>query len=135
MDQKRLDLKLSSTFEQLSEAVEILQDFIPTLNLDEHLSYKVILLASEALTNAMEHGNQWDENKVTKLCLIKDHDHVELTVTDEGAGIQWKERDPRTRQNREETHGRGQYFMKTMADEVHIDEKSSTLRLVFYHQT
>ena len=71
MSQKKLDLVLGSTFEELDCAVEALQEFIPTMELDDDLAYRVILLASEALTNAMEHGNQWDENKEATLSLIK----------------------------------------------------------------
>lgn len=71
MSQKRLELVLGSTFEELDCAVEALQEFIPTMELDDDLAYRVILLASEALTNAMEHGNQWDESKEATLSLVK----------------------------------------------------------------
>lgn len=135
MHQKKLELKLSSTFKNLDDAVEALQDFVPTLDLDDDLAYRVILLASEALTNAMEHGNQWDETKEATLHLVKEEDRVELTVTDEGDGIYWTQRDPLTEANRLADHGRGQYFMQTMADEVHVEQQGRRLRLIFYCQT
>ena len=132
MHQKRLDLKLASTFEELDRAVEELQDFVPSLDLDDDLSYRVILLASEALTNAIEHGNQWDEKKKATLSLIREGDKIELIVTDEGEGIHWTQRDPLEEENRLSDHGRGQYFMQKMADEVHIDQESCRLSLVFH---
>ena len=132
MHPKRLDLRLSSTFDELDRAVEALQEFIPSLNLEDDLSYRVILLASEALTNALEHGNEWDENKKATLSLIKEKDRVELCVTDEGGGIHWTQRDPLAESNMLHERGRGQYFMKQMADEVHIEKDGGTLRLVFY---
>ncbi len=135
MFQKKLELELSSTFKDLDNAVEALQDFVPTLNLDENLAYRVILLASEALTNAMEHGNKWDEEKKTILYLGKEEDQIELTVTDEGDGIFWTERDPLTEANRLADHGRGQYFMRTMADEVHVESHGRRIRLIFFCQT
>lgn len=135
MDQKKLDLKLASTFKDLDYAIETLQDFIPMLELEDDLAYRVILLASEALTNAMEHGNQWDENKEATLCLVSEGGRIELTVTDEGDGIHWAQHDPLTEVNRIADHGRGQYFMQTMADEVHIEQQGCMLRLVFYGQT
>lgn len=135
MHQKKLELKLSSTFKNLDDAVEALQDFVPTLDLDDDLAYRVILLASEALTNAMEHGNQWDETKEATLHLMKEGDRVELTVSDEGDGIYWTQRDPLTEANRLADHGRGQYFMRTMANEVHVEQQGRRLRLIFYCQT
>lgn len=135
MHQKKLELKLSSTFKNLDDAVEALQDFVPTLDLDDDLAYRVILLASEALTNAMEHGNQWDETKEATLHLVKEEDRVELTVSDEGDGIYWTQRDPLTEANRLADHGRGQYFMRTMANEVHVEQQGRRLRLIFYCQT
>lgn len=135
MHQKKLELKLSSTFKNLDDAVEALQDFVPTLDLDDDLAYRVILLASEALTNAMEHGNQWDETKEATLHLVKEGDRVELTVSDEGDGIYWTQRDPLTEANRLADHGRGQYFMRTMANEVHVEQQGRRLRLIFYCQT
>ncbi len=135
MSQKKLELELWSTFKDLDDAVEALQDFVPTLDLNDDLAYRVILLASEALTNAMEHGNQWDEKKGATLRLAKEGDRIELIVTDEGEGIHWTQRDPLTEANRLADHGRGQYFMRTMADEVHIEKQGRRLRLVFYCQT
>ncbi len=135
MHQKKLELNLSSTFKDLDDAVETLQDFVPTLDLDDDLAYRVILLASEALTNAMEHGNQWNQTKKAILRLVKEENQVELTVTDEGDGIYWTQRNPLTEANRMADHGRGQYFMQTMADEVHVEDHGRGLRLVFYCQT
>ncbi len=132
MCQKRLDLKLSSTFDELTRAVEALQDFVPSLDLDDDLAYRVILLASEALTNAIEHGNQWDEKKEATLSLVKEKGRIELTVTDEGEGIHWTQRDPLEEKNRLADRGRGQYFMRKMADEVHIDQENCRLSLVFH---
>ena len=135
MHQKKLELKLPSSFKNLDNAVEALQDFVPTLDLDDNLAYRVILLASEALTNAMEHGNQWDEKKEATLHLVKERDRIELIVTDEGHGIDWTQRDPLTEANRLADHGRGQYFMRTMADEVHVEQQGRKLRLIFHCQT
>ncbi len=132
MQPMKLDLTIASTFDDLDRAVEELQDFIPKLDLEDDLAYRVLLLASEALTNAIEHGNLWDEAKEATLLLTRENQRIELIVSDEGKGIHWAKRDPLSKKNRLADHGRGQYFMQQMADEVHIDEKSCTVRLVFY---
>lgn len=132
MHPKRLDLELISTFDELDRAVEALQEFVPSLNLEDDLSYRVILLASEALTNALEHGNGWDKSKKATLSLVRAESQIELCVTDEGEGIHWAQRDPLADVNVLDERGRGQYFMKQMADEVYIEEDGCSLRLIFY---
>ena len=132
MNQKRLELEIASTFDELDRAVEQLQDFIPSLDLDDDLSYRVILLASEALTNAIEHGNKWDKSKHATLLVVMEGDRIELTVTDQGEGIHWTQGDPLEEKNRLADHGRGQFFMRKMADEVYIDEDNCRLDLVFH---
>jgi len=132
MDQRRLSLKLFSTFDELERAIEVLQDFIPTLELEDDLAYRVILLASEALTNAIEHGNKWDEKKEATLDLIMEDDCIELVVTDEGEGLHWTHKDPLEEKHLLSVSGRGQYFMKKMADEVHIDEEHGKISLMFH---
>ena len=92
----------------------------------------MILLASEALTNAIEHGNRWDKNKEVTFCLIKRHKSIELVVTDEGEELHWTHRDPLEEKNQLSERGHGGFFMKKMADEVHIDEGHCQLRLVFH---
>jgi len=134
MDQKQLNLRIRSTFAELDRAVEALQEFIPCLDLDDDLAYRVILLASEALTNALEHGNQWDAKKAATLKLVRDDAKVELIVTDEGNGIHWTRRNPISEKNRLADHGRGQYFMRKMADEVHVDQGNCRVCLIFYCQ-
>ena len=128
---RRLDLQLSSTFAELERAVAVVQAFLEEIRADEELAYRVVLLASEALTNAMKHGNKWQEEKLATLRLVAAERTIELTVTDEGSGLRLPVRDPLAEENLLDDHGRGLMFMHEMADEVHLTEGSNEVKLVF----
>ena len=135
MSAQRIEMQLSSTFEELERAVEELQSVIG--DLEEDLGHRIVLLASEAITNAMEHGNNWQPDRKTSLSLVIGKSEVELKVTDEGQGIRMprKEADPLRPENMLNDHGRGLLFMHEYADEVHLADGARTLRLVFYRKS
>ncbi len=66
---------------------------------------------------------------------VKDGNLIEVVVIDEGEGIHWTQHDPLTKCNQLADHGRGQFFMSKMADEIHVEGGGCKLHLVFYCQT
>ncbi|MDE2730346.1 MAG: ATP-binding protein [Bacteroidota bacterium] len=132
---RRIDMQLSSTFEELERAVKELQSAIG--DLEEDLGHRIVLLASEAITNAMEHGNNWQPERKARLSLVVSEHEVELEVADEGQGIRVprKEADPLRSKNRLKDHGRGLMLMREYADEVHVADGARTLRLVFFRKS
>ena len=134
--EKTLHLKLSSTFDNLERAVEEAEAFMGGLTDDDDLAYHVVLLTSEAVTNAMEHGNGWDPDKHIIFDLTADAERIELSVYDEGEGFEFSSiGDPLHDQNILNGRGRGLYFMEHMADELHLEKKGRLLRLVFYRDS
>ena len=132
---KALHLKLASTFANLERAVEEAEAFMQGLTDDEELSYHVVLLTSEAVTNGMEHGNRWDEDKDIVFELKANATRIELSVLDEGDGFELSSvADPLKDENLFEGRGRGLFFMEQMADELHLEQEGRLLRLVFYRQ-
>ena len=136
MTERVIEMQFPSTFKELERAVEKLQKYMGSLMTDEGLIYRVVLLASEALSNAMEHGNKWLPEKIATLRLAVNQHSIELEVADEGNGIRLPghDGDPLAPENILKDRGRGLMFMSEMADEVHIEEGQSGLRLVFYRQ-
>ncbi len=48
---------------------------------------ELYLIIDEAITNAMEHGNKWNQNKYLHIEVAKDTNQVYITITDEGNGF------------------------------------------------
>ena len=131
--EKALHLKLASSFENLERAVEEAEAFMNAVSDDEDLCYRVTLLTSETVTNAMEHGNKWDAKKHILFDLTAYADRIELSVLDEGEGFEASSvGDPLDRDNLLNGRGRGLFFMEQMANELYLEKDGCLLRLVFY---
>ena len=83
-----LEIDCSSDFEHLDRIVDESEAFLgPLLNNDD-LAYKVVLLLTEAVTNAIEHGNKNDATKAVHI-VLKVHDtKITIEVEDEGQGFE-----------------------------------------------
>ena len=130
---KTLHLRLSSSFKNLERAVEEAEAFMATVTDDDDLSYRVTLLTSESVTNAMEHGHRWNSEKHVVLDLNAYTDRIVLSVIDEGEGFEFSSvANPLDQDNLLNGRGRGLYFMEHMANELHLENDGCLLRLVFY---
>ena len=131
--EKALHLKLASSFKNLERVVEEAEAFMATVSDDEDLCYRVTLLTSETVTNAMEHGNKWNAEKHVIFDLTAYTDRIELSVFDEGEGFELSSvGDPLDQDNLLNGRGRGLFFMEHMANELHREKDGRLLRLVFY---
>lgn len=130
---KRLHLRLASHFDNLERVVEETQQFMEDLTDNEDFAYHIVLLTSEAVTNAMEHGNGFDPEKEVEVDLHVFADRIEIAVEDEGSGFdQDAVPDPLAQEHLLDGRGRGLFLMEEMADEVHFEEGGKQLRLVCY---
>ena len=68
----------------LSVFMDKLREFVASDPFDE---YGCRLAMDEALTNAMEHGNKWDPQKMVFISVSKNTHHLKISVSDEGAGF------------------------------------------------
>ena len=91
----------------------------------------VELALSEALSNAVIHGNRLDARKLVHVrCRCKVGQGVSLIVSDQGQGF-----DPRsvpdcvTVENLEADHGRGIHLMKLAMDEVSFERRGSEVHM------
>ena len=131
--EKALHLELASSFENLERAVEDAEAFMNAICDDDDLCYRVTLLTSETVTNAMEHGNKWNPDKQVVFDLTAYANRIELSVFDDGEGFELSSvGDPLDQENLLNGRGRGLFFMEHMANELHREMDGRLLRLVFY---
>lgn len=132
-DADSLSLVLPSEFEVLEQVVNETEAFLLPRVGDADLAYRVTLLASEAVTNAIEHGNELDASKKVRMWLRVTPTRIELTVEDEGRGFDpARIENPLEADNLLHASGRGVYLMGEMADEVAYEDQGRRVRMVFH---
>lgn len=128
-----MELVLKSDLKSIQRVVDRTEAFLGPRVSDDDLAYRIVLLATEAVTNAIEHGNKFDAEKNVYFRIEADGEQVEIVVEDEGTGFDpAMTKDPRASENLLREGGRGILFMQSMADEVNFENGGRRVRLIFY---
>ncbi len=129
---EHLHVVCSSEFEHLDRIVDETEVFVGKLIADPEFAYKIVLLVSEAATNAIEHGNGLDASKKVKMDVKVTAAKVTITVEDEGEGFERTTvQNPTSDENLLVDGGRGLFFIEEMADEVTYELKGRRVNIVF----
>ncbi|MEP7196025.1 MAG: ATP-binding protein [Saprospiraceae bacterium] len=87
---------------------------------------------TEAVNNAMIHGNRLDESKFVHLQLQRKKDCLVFRISDEGHGFDPKAiPDPTKRENLECCGGRGVFIINKLSHGVNYLNNGSTVEIVF----
>ncbi|MBN4056148.1 ATP-binding protein [Rhodothermus sp. AH-315-K08] len=119
----RKELVVRSEFENLDSVVQETEDFVRLHEGDDDVVYNIMLLTSEAVTNAMEHGNGLDPSKEVKIAFEAGTDHLIISVQDQGNGFSEEGvPNPLDDENLLAEGGRGLYLMHALADEIRYED-------------
>lgn len=123
----------------LSENIRMVESFIDNAkeqyDLNDDIYGNIMIAVTEAVNNAIKHGNQNDIDKNVRLVLTLEDSKINFEVTDQGTGFNYKTLpDPTAPENLEKTGGRGIFLMKHLADEVDFKEQGQSVHLAFYIQ-
>ncbi|MFY8037547.1 MAG: ATP-binding protein [Cyclobacteriaceae bacterium] len=129
--------KISIEIPSLTENIRMIESFIDNAKEKYHLNddiYGNIMIAvTEAVNNAIKHGNQNNSAKNVALSLSFDDNLIKFKVEDEGNGFEYENLpDPTAPENLEKPGGRGIFLMKHLADEVAFYDKGKVVELSFY---
>ncbi len=115
-------MTIQSSFDDLERVVDQAEAFFSSHTDNEDLVYKAVLLASEAVTNAIEHGNESILEKKVEIVFEELSDAFIIEVEDEGSGFMRSAVvDPLDEENLLEDGGRGLFLIERMADEVRYE--------------
>ena len=100
---------------------------------EAELHDKIPVTVDEAVTNAIKHGNKFQEDKKVYIDIHIDVERIKIVVADEGPGFNVKAvPDPTDPANFLKPSGRGILFMSIGMDEVRFNEKGNILTLIKY---
>ncbi len=121
-----------SAFEELEKLEECLNSLEGYNKLSEDKQYEIMLVLSEAVTNAMEHGNELDSRKAVKLNVTISIDGITAEIYDEGHGfIPSKLPNPLHEEAMLRDHGRGWFLMHHYSSSIEWDDEQKCLKICF----
>ncbi|HET7435033.1 MAG TPA: ATP-binding protein [Thermoanaerobaculia bacterium] len=119
-DTERIDITISSRFENIELVQVIAEHLCENAGVDEDGSHWIGMAVREAVANAIKHGNKLDvRKKVNATFELQDGVDLTISISDQGEGFDpEKVSDPLNPQNLMKTSGRGIFYMKTFMDQV-----------------
>lgn len=128
----RLELSFPSDVQLVSGAVEEIVEACQRLVLPgSRATLNLRVAVGEALSNAILYGNREDPGKKVTVRAVFDDDAIRVTVADEGEGFDVEAvADPTLPENRDRSHGRGLFLLRSLMDEVRYNERGNEVTLV-----
>ena len=125
-------LTISSNPNNILELESYLKDLEFDFLMDDEKYADILISLTEAVNNAIIHGNKGDESKKVHIYVREKADGVAVCVTDEGAGFNHtRVPDPTCADKLECCGGCGVYIMKSLADEIVFAENGSSVEMYF----
>ncbi len=124
-------------FPSILDNLRIVESFIDQNREDYHITddlYGNILIAlTEAVNNAIQHGNQNDKDKIVRLTCKPGPSELSFVVEDQGSGFDYTILpDPTSEENLLKPDGRGVFLMKQLSDVLRFDNNGRKVEMVFY---
>jgi len=114
---KNITFKIKSNRAEISKFEKVLEDINSEfgLNHDRLINYQIAI--SEALVNAIVHGNKENPEKSVFIDISYDQSILVIKIKDEGEGFNMEEiPDPTKNDNLLKEHGRGIYIINSLID-------------------
>jgi serine/threonine-protein kinase RsbW len=124
-------------FPSIVDNIKIVESFIDNsrdeFNITDDLYGNILIAITEAVNNAIQHGNQYDKEKIVRLTCASSSSEISFVVEDEGPGFDYTTLpDPTSGENLLKPDGRGIFLMKHLCDVLRFDGNGKKVEMVFY---
>ena len=125
-------LKLPSDFNALVDVENLIDRVCTDLGIQEEAYGNVLIAVTEAVNNAVNHGNKFNNNLSVHVSVGDHSEQFCFNIVDEGLGFDYENLpDPTAPENILKENGRGIFLMKNLADEVVFDKNGSSVFIYF----
>jgi len=127
-----LRVRLPSDVNLVDEAVEVVTRHLEAAFVDRHtIRFNLRVALAEAVANAILYGNCEDPAKGVGIRVLFGRNAVEMEVTDEGGGFDFRHvPDPTLRGNLMRPYGRGLFLIRQLVDEVRFNEAGNSICMI-----
>jgi serine/threonine-protein kinase RsbW len=125
-------LKLQSKPGSVSKVEPFVEKLVSRYKLSPDKQCNILISLTEAVTNAILHGNMAEETKTVSVRTKKEKGCIALRVSDEGRGFDYNNLpDPTAHDNLCKCGGRGVFLMRQLSDNICFYDNGSTVEMRF----
>ena len=126
-------VKIPSDMSNIYRAERLVDSISEKLKIGDDQYGNILVCVVEAVSNAIQHGNDNDVTKIVLLTYRYEDNKLTFTIEDEGSGFDLeKVPDPTLPENVENIKGRGIFLINHLSDEINFENKGSKLNITFY---
>lgn len=123
---------LESTHESLALVEQLIDKLCLEYEIQEEVIGNIVVAVTEAVNNAISHGNQLDKTKKVEFTYTYTGSELAFKLTDEGVGFDPSTvPDPTDPENVDKPYGRGIFIMQNLSDEILFENGGRTSVLKF----
>lgn len=131
MSEKK-ELILASTFEEIERIEPFMKELQDWAQFSDDNLGRIMLTLSEAVTNAVVHGNKEDPQKKVYISVQLETRTLRIDVKDEGEGFNPDDiPNPLKEENLLDQGGRGVYLIKQYSDKIEYSEGGRKVTMYF----
>ena len=128
-------LVIPSDLSNVSLVESLIDKVCADLHIQEDLYGNVLIAVTEAVNNAIIHGNTFNVNKSVTVEVVQTDDSLTFRVIDEGAGFDYLNLpDPTSPENIEKENGRGIFLIQNLSDSLDFEESGKVAVITFDKQ-
>lgn len=132
MNLNATNLKLQSKPCQVAKLEDYVRSIMHHCKIQEDLFPNILISLTEAVNNAIIHGNKKDETKYVQIQCEEKTKSIILKIEDEGKGFNLTTlKDPRSPELIQKCGGRGVLIMNELCDKVMYQNNGSTVEIHF----
>ncbi|QIX61555.1 ATP-binding protein [Hymenobacter sp. BT18] len=130
---KQVKIQIPSLVENIRVVESFIDNSKDTFHIEDDIYGNIMVAVTEAVNNAIRHGNKFDRDKNVHLSLEVDANRVKFEVEDQGQGFDFNNLiDPTAPENLENPGGRGIFLIRHLADEVEFSKDGRNVQLTFF---
>ena len=132
MQETTFTLELKSNPKNIAVIEPYINQVVEAYNVDNEMYGNMLISLTEAVNNAISHGNNMDATKNVTINLRSAAKSLTFLVTDEGPGFDYNDLpDPTAPENILKLGGRGVFLMRQLSDLVIFSNSGNTVEIQF----
>jgi serine/threonine-protein kinase RsbW len=125
-------LEFASKGENITIIERLVDDLCAKFQVQEDYYGNILIALTEAVNNAIYHGNKQDPEKSVVVKYSASEEEFEFIIEDEGAGFDFENvPDPTSPESIEKPNGRGVFLMKHLSDDIEFEDEGRLVIMRF----